>query len=77
MCLLEGVLLTAAGVVEELGGRKDPARGRRQETRAFGLDQRVVDLLLKLLLRELRLRVEEDQLPPPSLLHLRWDILVV
>lgn len=75
---LAGVLLTVAGVVEEIGSRKKPLRRRQGEGRAPGLSQRVVYLLLQNLLGELRLRVKEDQLPPPPSPH-PWtrNILVV
>lgn len=60
-----GVLLTAAGIVEELSSRQHPLRGQRREKWTSSLNQRVVDLLLLLLLVDLRLRVKEGQLPPP------------
>lgn len=59
------MLLTGAGVVQELGSRGQPVRRRRQEKRASGLDVRVVDLRLERRLGDLRLRVKEDQLPLP------------
>lgn len=66
-----GVLLTGAGIVEELSSGVHPLRRWRWVQWTAGLEQRVVDLPLQHLLSDLRLRVEEDQLPlPPPLLHL-------
>ncbi len=62
-----GVLLTGAGVVEELRRGEHPVRRWRQEKWTPGLYEGVVNLLLQLLLGDLRLWVEEDQLPPPPL----------
>lgn len=67
--------LTAAGIAEQLGGRNDPVRRRRGDDQRSGLSQRLLNLLLLLRLRELRLRIEEHQLPPPPLFHLRLDLL--
>lgn len=68
---LTGVLLTGAGVVEELSSSGHPVRRKRWEEWTPGLNLRVADLLLQLLLGELRHRVKEDQLlPPPLGLHL-------
>lgn len=73
------MILTGAGLVEEISSGNDQLRGKWGEKRTSCLGQRVVNLLLQNVLGELRLRVEEDQLPPPlPLLHLWWrHILVV
>lgn len=60
-----GVLLTGAGVVEELSSSGHPVSRRRLKEWRPGLNLRVVNLLLQLLLGDLCLRVKEDQLPLP------------
>lgn len=69
--MFTGLILTGAGVVEELGGRAPPVSRRRWEEWIHGLKVRVADLLLQLLLGKLCHWVKEDQLPLSlPLLHL-------
>lgn len=73
----KGMLLTVAGVVEEFS---NPLRWWHGQSQMTCLNQRIVNLLLQLLLWELRLLIEEGQLhppPPPALrLHL-WRSLIL
>lgn len=70
---LAAVILTGAGLVEEISSRNYPLKGKRGEEWSPRLGQRVVDLSLQIVLRELRHRVKEDQLPPSPLpLLLLW-----
>lgn len=57
------MLLTTAGVPEQLGGRDQPGGG---QGRAPGVAVRVVHPPPHGLAVELRHRVPEDQLPPPA-----------